>query len=135
MRWNRGFTLIELMIVVAIIAILAAIALPMYQAYVAKSQLAAALSEIRPAKTTIETVVQDSRDASLVNADYVGLKVSQRCTKVEATVAANGVGKISCTVAGGPAVNEKILELNRDAEGVWTCDGAAFDAKYRPTGC
>lgn len=135
MRGERGFTLIELMIVVAIIAILAAIALPMYQDYVAKSQLAAALSEIRPGKTMVETVVQDSRDASLINADYIGLKVSQRCSVVTASVASSGVGSISCTVSGTPKIDKKDLTLNRAADGVWSCDGSAFDAKYRPTGC
>lgn len=135
MRRERGFTLIELMIVVAIIAILAAIALPMYQDYVAKSQLAAALSEIRPAKTTIETTIQDSRDASLVNPDYVGIKVSQRCSVVNASAQSSGVATISCTLAGAPKVDGKDLILNRSAEGAWTCDGSAFDAKYRPSGC
>jgi prepilin-type N-terminal cleavage/methylation domain-containing protein len=60
MKKHTGFTLIELMIVVAIIAILAAIAIPMYQQYVAKAQLAAAFAEIRPGKTTVETVVHPS---------------------------------------------------------------------------
>lgn len=135
MRGERGFTLIELMIVVAIIAILAAIALPMYQDYVAKSQLAAALSEIRPGKTTVETAVQDSRDSSLINADYIGLRTSQRCSAVSAAVDARGVGSISCTVAGSPKIDGKILALNRAEDGTWTCDGAEFEAKHRPTGC
>ena len=51
---QKGFTLIELMIAIAIIGVLAAVAFPAYQTYVAKSQVATALSEIAPTKIAIE---------------------------------------------------------------------------------
>jgi type IV pilus assembly protein PilA len=135
MKKSLGFTLIELMIVVAIIAILAAISLPLYQSYMAKAQVAAALSDIRPGKTTVETVAQNSADASAVTPDYIGVKVTPRCSAVAASLDASGVGSISCTVAGGAAVNGKDLILRRDTAGAWSCDGSAFDARYRPAGC
>ncbi|HHW4681548.1 MAG TPA: pilin, partial [Xylella taiwanensis] len=59
MKKQEGFTLIELMIVIAIIAILAAIALPMYQNYVARSQVAAALAEITPGRIQAEIRITD----------------------------------------------------------------------------
>jgi type IV pilus assembly protein PilA len=47
----------------------------------------------------------------------------------------SGVGTIGCTVAGGGAVQGKDLILRRAADGIWSCDGSAFEARYRPTGC
>lgn len=72
MKKQQGFTLIELMIVIAIIAILAAIALPMYQNYVARSQVAAALAEITPGRTQAEIRMADGQASNTPNA--IGLR-------------------------------------------------------------
>ena len=56
---QQGFTLIELMIVVAIIGILAAVAIPQYQNYVARSQVARVMSETASLKTAVETCMMD----------------------------------------------------------------------------
>ncbi|MCC4597181.1 pilin, partial [Xanthomonas campestris pv. phormiicola] len=111
------------------------IALPMYQDYVAKTQVAAALAEIRPGKTTVEYVAQEDKEPSLVDVDYVGLKVSTRCPELAATLTGAGVGTITCTVRGNSKVDGKDLVLRRDTDGVWSCDGSAFDERYRPAGC
>lgn len=61
---QKGFTLIELMIVVAIIGILAAIAIPQYQNYIAKSQVSRVMSESGGLKTTVENCINEGRTAA-----------------------------------------------------------------------
>lgn len=134
-KLQKGFTLIELMIVVAIIAILAAIALPMFQDYVAKSQVAAGLAEVTGGKTAAEVNLNEGKDFSTLN--DVGLKVSTRCTAMTASgTASSGVASLSCTLAGNSKVAGKVITLARaGTDGTWSCSIPSLDAKYMPTGC
>ncbi|MCU1061545.1 pilin [Stenotrophomonas maltophilia] len=82
MKNQKGFTLIELMIVVAIIAILAAIALPAYQDYTSKSKVTAALADLAAHKTQFEMEVSNGKTPSLVTAGFQAANTGN-CSAIE----------------------------------------------------
>ena len=136
---QKGFTLIELMIVVAIIAILAAIALPAYQNYVGKSQVTAGLADMRGGVVQFEEGIQNGENGagSPADATVIGLPISTpHCSTIipAGSWSATNGQTITCTLIGNPNVAGQTLTLTRDSEGIWTCS-TTVAAVYRPNGC
>ncbi|MCW8407846.1 pilin [Legionella sp. PATHC035] len=142
MMKQKGFTLIELMIVVAIVGILAAIAIPAYQDYVVRARVTEGLSIASSAKTTVsENATTGANDLSL------GWSFNNPTPNVQSVTVAANTGVITITYTA--LANNVVLTLTPQANGAalvpgtpptdpitWNCAvGNAADDRYVPANC
>ncbi|MBU2968814.1 pilin [Pseudoalteromonas sp. C2R02] len=132
----KGFTLIELMIVVAIIGILSAVAVPEYQSYVAKADVTSCYKEIQSGRVLFEiksnsgTPPKNAANLSEINVASAASCLSHSLTETTIT----GV------IQGSSPVSGANINLARDSNtGVWTCNitkrPATWNSKYLPSDC
>ena len=146
---QKGFTLIELMIVIAIIGILAVIALPAYQDYTARAQVSEAFALAEGQKAAVVEYYAD-KGAYPSSNTAAGVAAADKITgKYVAKVDIGGNGVITATMKKdnvNAALSEKTLTLtpkasvettsaaNNPGSFTWEC-GGTIDTKYRPAAC
>ena len=135
-RVQQGFTLIELMIVVAIVGILAAIALPAYQDYVIRSKMSEGVAAAAACKTSVSEYVS-TKNAWPTSAAQAGC--STLATTYVASLTVTGSGVITVTTrATGSKPGDCVLVLTPTAATLpeitaWNGTSSACDPKYVPS--
>ncbi len=133
---QKGFTLIELMMVIIIISVLAAVAIPAYQDYLVRARVVEGFNLVAPAKLAVTETVM-SNNGLPENQIATGYVSPSPTANVASIAIADKTGEIIIaytSLAGGGTVILKPF-VEKSGEITWTCTGGTLLPKYRPSNC
>lgn len=140
----KGFTLIELMIVIAIIGILAAIAVPQYLNYVTRAQVSEAITLGAGMKATLGDYGWNHANwpTKLVGtnttpaANEINVSLIGKYSEMENTITGSyPVGRVTMKMTTGVANGQTLFFETTDGAATWTCTPGTLNVKYRPNAC
>ena len=137
---QQGFTLIELMIVIAIIGILAAVALPAYQDYTKRAKLSEVMVLASKDKLTVSEYYLSVGNFPSIAQSGINLSQAQSAyLSADTTYTTTGPGTARITYTLGPEIENNatlFFDGTANANGVsWVCTGGTLDVKFRPANC
>ncbi|MCD9030595.1 pilin [Luteimonas sp. Y-2-2-4F] len=139
-KMQQGFTLIELMIVIAILGILIAIALPAYQDYTVRARVSEAVAQTAPAKLAVAETASSLGDLEDVTGENSGFSFPANGTDYVASIVVGNEGVITTTTRETGADTEPVLtwtpsQATPTSPINWECTSPATVHKYVPTEC